>query len=130
MTVSFFIHGIQFETGRELACPACGVTGHDAAGKPAELLEYCPACGGYGGVMVEPSPFVLTVSELVADQILKSLRLGVQVGISGSTSPDWILKHKPTGPVIASSYWLPRLTRIARKAQKYRRWVVWQQNGR
>jgi len=130
-TVSFFIQGIHFETGRELPCSVCGVTGHETLGKARELLEHCPGCGGYGGVTIDQSPFILTVSDLMANEIVCRLRLGVQVGCSGSTSPEWVLKHLPARPMgPGHSYWLPRLRRIAIKAQKYRRWVVWHTNHR
>lgn len=128
-TVSFFIHGIHFETGRELPCSCCGVKGTDTVGATPGTLPHCPACGGYGGVAVDQSPFVLTVSDLMAQEIIRVLRLGVQVGYSGSTSPDRILTFTPvTAQRAEHSYWLPRLRRIAKKAKQYKRWVVWHAN--
>lgn len=145
MTITFQIEGIEQEDGDELACPDCKLSMRDNRVKPGASPMDC-SCYGYGGPAVMPVPqFELNVSNVNGADLLRFL--GVEFDYCGDIDPrdlltalanshgnHYQLEVDPTSE--GNVYYMGRSTdqvarnmakleKIATKAVKYGRRVVW-----
>lgn len=145
MSVTFSIQGIHEEDGYELPCPSCGQSMRDCM--DPERRDYdCTACMGYGGPAEMPQPqFELNVANTNALALLAflglpaeccgdadpqdiltalALRYDSHAELATDTVVDGNVTHVGRSPFQCARY-LEQLTKIATKAAKYDRRVVW-----
>ena len=124
MSTTFTIDGIEEENGYELPCPACGHSLMSAA----NLSEppNCSACLGYGGPddMHMPVPqFVLNVHNGNARKLFDLLQLDPESG--QVEAGDLLFRISMVNCPEAHDGHIAKLVKIAEKARKYDRPVVW-----
>ena len=137
MSVTFRIEGIEEEDGDELPCPACGCSMRDMR-MVVGPRAHCDTCSGYGGPERMPVPqFELNVANANAATLLRFLQLDVEV-CGGELEPEQLLQVLAVkeGRAIeladcgvlstdqVARYWR-MLRKIARKAMRYQRRVIW-----
>lgn len=143
MSITFSIEGIEEENGSELPCPDCGVSLAKAC-LPENHSNTCELCQGYGGPAQLPeAQFELNMANGNAYAVLEWMGLGAEC--AGDAHPWAILLALNTqdaspleavdvdaGVVLYSgrtreqvARYITKLRKIAHKAAKYNRKVVW-----
>lgn len=125
MSATFSIEGITEEAGYELPCEACGVSLYGALDPRESRHLDCPACLGYGGpVDIPKAQFELNVHNQNCAALLRLV--GLESAPEGAADPRDILTKLALVEVpqeLATQ--AAKLAKIASKAAKYDRRVVW-----
>ena len=123
MSVTFRVHGIGEEQGYELPCPFCKRSMRDVVASTEHVP--CTECDGYGGPPELPQPqFELNVHQGNAGALLRLLQL--DNAPAGSVDPvDLLVKLSLTPCPAAHERHFAQLAKIAKKARRYERSVVW-----
>lgn len=127
MSMTFAIEGLSEEQGYELPCKGCGVSLMGAL-EPGEQRHLdCRVCGGYGGAADEDMPKArheLNVNNGNGAALLRAL--GLPDSQDGAADPRDILTALALrGEDEAVARYRATLERIASRAVKYNRAVVW-----
>jgi len=143
--MTFSIEGIEEETGDSLPCPDCGLSNYDNRVKPGASPMDC-SCMGYGGPEQMPVPqFELNVANVNGADLLR--HLGLPAECYGEADPQDILTalalrhgsndllesedrsegnvHECGRSADQVARYMAKLEKIAVKAAKYDRKVIW-----